>query len=69
VRSDADRHEAILGVALAARELGLAVHGFASSGLPGPKGNRETFVWCGAGGKDVADLEQAIAEAEPATKP
>jgi 23S rRNA (cytidine1920-2'-O)/16S rRNA (cytidine1409-2'-O)-methyltransferase len=69
VRSEADRHEAILGVAHAARELGLAVHGFASSGLPGPKGNRETFVWCGAGGPEVADLGKAIAEAEPATKP
>ena len=69
VRSEADRREAILGVALAARELGLAVHGFASSGLPGPKGNRETFVWCGPDGPDIADLEKAIAEAEPATKP
>jgi 23S rRNA (cytidine1920-2'-O)/16S rRNA (cytidine1409-2'-O)-methyltransferase len=65
VRSDADRHEAILGVALAARDLGLAVHGFASSGLPGPKGNRETFLWCGVSGKDVADLGAAIAAAEP----
>ncbi len=61
VRDAADRREAILGVALAARELGLAVRGFASSGLPGPKGNRETFVWCGRGGEEVADLEQAIA--------
>ena len=34
----------------AARELGLPVRGFASSGLPGPKGNRETFVWCGGDG-------------------
>jgi 23S rRNA (cytidine1920-2'-O)/16S rRNA (cytidine1409-2'-O)-methyltransferase len=68
VRSDADRHEAILGVALAARELGLAVHGFASSGLPGPKGNRETFVWCGGDGEDIADLEAAIAAAEPVAK-
>jgi len=68
VRSDADRHEAILGVALAARELGLSVHGFASSGLPGPKGNRETFIWCGVGGTDVADLKTAIAVAEPAAK-
>ena len=30
-------------------ELGLAVRGFASSGLPGPKGNRETFLWLGDG--------------------
>jgi 23S rRNA (cytidine1920-2'-O)/16S rRNA (cytidine1409-2'-O)-methyltransferase len=69
VRSDADRHEAILGVALAAREMGLAVHGFASSGLPGPKGNRETFVWCGADGEDVADLAGAIVESEAVAKP
>ena len=27
------------------------VRGFASSGLPGPKGNRETFVWCGGDGE------------------
>jgi 23S rRNA (cytidine1920-2'-O)/16S rRNA (cytidine1409-2'-O)-methyltransferase len=65
VRSAADRREAILGVSLAARELGLAIRGFASSGLPGPKGNRETFVWCGKGEEDLADLEAAIADAEP----
>jgi 23S rRNA (cytidine1920-2'-O)/16S rRNA (cytidine1409-2'-O)-methyltransferase len=52
-------------VALAARELGLPIRGFASSGLPGPKGNRETFVWCGGDGAEVDDLETAIAEAEP----
>jgi len=68
VRSDADRHEAILGVALAARELGLPVCGFASSGLPGPKGNRETFVRCGGHGESVADLEAAISEAELAAE-
>ena len=50
VRDPADRREAILTVAAAARELGLPVRGFASSGLPGPKGNRETFVWCGGSG-------------------
>jgi 23S rRNA (cytidine1920-2'-O)/16S rRNA (cytidine1409-2'-O)-methyltransferase len=65
VRDLGDRREAILGVALAARELGLSVCGFASSGLPGPKGNRETFVWCGGTGEEVADLEAAIAAAEP----
>ena len=65
VRDLADRREAILKVALAARELGLAVRGFAPSGLPGPKGNRETFVWCGGGGATLADLESAIAAAEP----
>jgi 23S rRNA (cytidine1920-2'-O)/16S rRNA (cytidine1409-2'-O)-methyltransferase len=64
VRDDADRHEAILKVAEAARELGLAVRGFASSGLPGPKGNKETFVWCGGEGHEVEDLEAAVAAAE-----
>ncbi|MFN8218138.1 MAG: TlyA family RNA methyltransferase [Solirubrobacterales bacterium] len=64
VREDADRHEAILNVAAAAAELGLAVRGFASSGLPGPKGNRETFVWCGGEGAPLADLEAALTAAE-----
>ncbi len=61
VRDAADRREAILVVAEAARGLGLAVRGFASSGLPGPKGNRETFVWCGGSGPEVEDLEAAVA--------
>ena len=65
VRDAGDRREAILAVAWAARELGLAVRGFASSGLPGPKGNRETFVWCGGDGEAIDDLEAAIAEVEP----
>jgi 23S rRNA (cytidine1920-2'-O)/16S rRNA (cytidine1409-2'-O)-methyltransferase len=65
VRGAADRREAILGVARAAAALGLPVRGFASSGLPGPKGNRETFVWCGGDGEPVADLETAIREVEP----
>jgi 23S rRNA (cytidine1920-2'-O)/16S rRNA (cytidine1409-2'-O)-methyltransferase len=61
VRDAGDRREAILKVAVAARELGLPVRGFASSGLPGPKGNRETFVWCGGSGREVEDLEAAVA--------
>jgi 23S rRNA (cytidine1920-2'-O)/16S rRNA (cytidine1409-2'-O)-methyltransferase len=65
VRDAADRHEAILSVARAAGELGLAVRGFASSGLPGPKGNRETFVWCGGDGEPPADLESAVCEVDP----
>ncbi len=63
VRAAADRREAILKVAGAAQELGLAVRGFASSGLPGPKGNRETFVWCGGFGTAVEDLEAAVVAA------
>lgn len=65
VRDPGDRREAILAVARCAEELDLPVRGFASSGLPGPKGNRETFVWCGGGGKPVPDLEAAVAEVEP----
>jgi 23S rRNA (cytidine1920-2'-O)/16S rRNA (cytidine1409-2'-O)-methyltransferase len=61
VRDAADRREAILAVAAAARELGLPIRDFASSGLPGPKGNRETFVWCGGRGPGVENLEAAVA--------
>jgi 23S rRNA (cytidine1920-2'-O)/16S rRNA (cytidine1409-2'-O)-methyltransferase len=64
VRDPADRREAILEVAVAARALGLPVRGFASSGLPGPKGNRETFVWCGGAGAEIEELETAIAAVE-----
>ncbi|HEU5105686.1 MAG TPA: TlyA family RNA methyltransferase [Solirubrobacterales bacterium] len=60
VRDAADRREAILLVAGAAHDLGLHVRGFASSGLPGPKGNRETFVWCGGEGLEVVELEAAV---------
>jgi len=60
VRDAGDRREAILVVAEAARELGLPVRGFASSGLPGPKGNRETFVWCGGSGPEVEDMDVAV---------
>jgi 23S rRNA (cytidine1920-2'-O)/16S rRNA (cytidine1409-2'-O)-methyltransferase len=35
----------------AALGLGAGVLGFASSGLPGPKGNRETFVWLAEPGR------------------
>ena len=62
------RREALVTVAACARSLGAAVLGFASSGLPGPKGNRETFLWLAEGGRpgSVGDLEAAAAEAEPA---
>jgi 23S rRNA (cytidine1920-2'-O)/16S rRNA (cytidine1409-2'-O)-methyltransferase len=45
VHDPALRREAIDGVAGFARELGYEVRGEAESGLPGPKGNIETFVW------------------------
>jgi 23S rRNA (cytidine1920-2'-O)/16S rRNA (cytidine1409-2'-O)-methyltransferase len=45
VRSAADRRAALVQVGLAAVELGQAVLGMYPSGLPGPKGNLETFLW------------------------
>jgi len=44
VRSAAERREALVAVGRAAGEIGLGVLGFAPSGLPGPKGNREFVV-------------------------
>jgi 23S rRNA (cytidine1920-2'-O)/16S rRNA (cytidine1409-2'-O)-methyltransferase len=66
VRDPAARSGAVAGVADFARdELGASVHGFAASGLPGPAGNLETFVWLGEAGRPGAldgDL-RAAAEA------
>jgi 23S rRNA (cytidine1920-2'-O)/16S rRNA (cytidine1409-2'-O)-methyltransferase len=45
VRDADDRRSALVAVGEAALVLGAAVRGYYSSGLPGPKGNRETFVW------------------------
>src|SRR5215218_7924546 len=64
VRDPGDRREAVLAVAVAIRELGMPIRGFASSGLAGPKGNWETFVWCGGDGPEVDDLEAAILAVE-----
>jgi 23S rRNA (cytidine1920-2'-O)/16S rRNA (cytidine1409-2'-O)-methyltransferase len=43
------------------------VLGYASSRLPGPAGNEETFVWLAEGGRTgaVADVEAAAREVEP----
>jgi 23S rRNA (cytidine1920-2'-O)/16S rRNA (cytidine1409-2'-O)-methyltransferase len=55
-----------VAVATAARAERAAVLGFASSGLPGPKGNRETFVWLAEGARPgaVEDLGAAAAAVE-----
>ena len=49
------------------RELGLVVLGYASSGLPGPAGNRESFIWIAERGREgaVEDLEAATRKVEP----
>ena len=64
VRSPRDRRAARVAAAAAAERSGLRLRGFASSGLPGPKGNRETFMWCSTQGPAV-DGEQAALRAEP----
>ena len=66
VRDPEARRRALVDVGRAGRELGAAVLGYASSGLPGPKGNLESFVWLGEGGRGgVSDLEAAAREVEP----
>jgi 23S rRNA (cytidine1920-2'-O)/16S rRNA (cytidine1409-2'-O)-methyltransferase len=65
VRSAADRREALRRAARAAADSGLAVRGFARSGLAGSKGNREAFVWCARDEGGITDVEAAIGEVEP----
>ncbi|HTY97072.1 MAG TPA: TlyA family RNA methyltransferase [Solirubrobacteraceae bacterium] len=71
VRDAALRREALVSVGTAAVALGVAVVGYSSSGLPGPKGNRETFVRLvprdptGGGPQDVAEIERMACEVEP----
>jgi 23S rRNA (cytidine1920-2'-O)/16S rRNA (cytidine1409-2'-O)-methyltransferase len=66
VRDGAQRRGALVAVGSAALELGATVLGYASSGLPGPRGNLETFVWLAEGARrGVVDLELAAAEVEP----
>jgi 23S rRNA (cytidine1920-2'-O)/16S rRNA (cytidine1409-2'-O)-methyltransferase len=68
VRSADARRAALVGVGrFAAEVLGLSVLGYATSGLPGPAGNRESFVWLAEAGREAAakDLEAAARKAEP----
>jgi 23S rRNA (cytidine1920-2'-O)/16S rRNA (cytidine1409-2'-O)-methyltransferase len=67
VRDPAGRRGALVAVASAARAQGASVLGFASSGLPGPKGNLESFVWLAEAGRDgdVGDLDAAARVVEP----
>jgi 23S rRNA (cytidine1920-2'-O)/16S rRNA (cytidine1409-2'-O)-methyltransferase len=64
VRDAEARRDALRAVADSAGGAGLVVRGFASSGLPGPKGNLETFIWCSRTGEPM-DLDEAIREVEP----
>jgi 23S rRNA (cytidine1920-2'-O)/16S rRNA (cytidine1409-2'-O)-methyltransferase len=61
VRDAETRRSALVEVGLGARELGAAVLGFRSSELPGPKGNRETFIWLAESGRaGAADGDDQI---------
>jgi 23S rRNA (cytidine1920-2'-O)/16S rRNA (cytidine1409-2'-O)-methyltransferase len=67
VRDGGARRDALVAVASCAQSLGAGVLGFASSGLPGPKGNLETFVRLAEAGRPgaVPDVEAAAREVEP----
>jgi 23S rRNA (cytidine1920-2'-O)/16S rRNA (cytidine1409-2'-O)-methyltransferase len=69
VRDAADRREALMGAGRTALELGAAVIGCYPSGLPGPKGNLETFLWltdpAAGGSREPAELERMAREVEP----
>lgn len=70
VRDPCDRREALIGVGQAALGLGASVLSYHSSRLPGPKGNRETFIHLAEpsrGGAQSADeLEEMALSVEPA---
>jgi 23S rRNA (cytidine1920-2'-O)/16S rRNA (cytidine1409-2'-O)-methyltransferase len=61
VRDAGDRRATLIAVGQAALALGAAVLGYRSSGLPGPKGNRETFVWLADPERVAGDGRQAQA--------
>jgi len=66
VRDAAHRRQALVAVAQAGLASGVAFGGFASSRLPGPKGNLETFVWLREAARPGAtDLAAAAYEVDP----
>ncbi|HEY2535556.1 MAG TPA: TlyA family RNA methyltransferase [Solirubrobacteraceae bacterium] len=70
VRDGDDRRDALISVGTVARELGASVLGYHSSGLPGPKGNRETFVHLAEPGRagaaaNARELANMARRAEP----
>jgi 23S rRNA (cytidine1920-2'-O)/16S rRNA (cytidine1409-2'-O)-methyltransferase len=63
VREAPVRWAALVAVARAAQTLGASVLNFVPSGLPGPKGNRETFIHIAEPGRgEIEDLEAAARE-------
>ncbi|MGI8944636.1 MAG: TlyA family RNA methyltransferase [Thermoleophilaceae bacterium] len=68
VRGADRRRSALVAVGESVRdELGAVVLGYASSGLPGPAGNRESFIWVAEAGRAGAaeNLDLAARRAEP----
>jgi 23S rRNA (cytidine1920-2'-O)/16S rRNA (cytidine1409-2'-O)-methyltransferase len=68
VRDPRQRRRALVEVGLGAKRLGASVLGYVSSGLPGPKGNQETFVRLAEGsrpGLREDELEPAARDVEP----
>jgi 23S rRNA (cytidine1920-2'-O)/16S rRNA (cytidine1409-2'-O)-methyltransferase len=75
VRDPDARRDALIAVGEAALELGAGVVSYRSSGLPGPKGNRETFIWLAdpaagrqgliAGTEAAGELDRLAREVEP----
>lgn len=68
VREASDRRAALVSVARSVSGAA-SVLGFASSGLPGPKGNRETFVWLAEPGRAGALDEDGVAAAAEDVEP
>jgi 23S rRNA (cytidine1920-2'-O)/16S rRNA (cytidine1409-2'-O)-methyltransferase len=70
VRDASERRSALIGVGECAMRAGAGVVAYHSSGLAGPKGNRESFIWLtepereGSTG-DPADLQALAREVEP----
>jgi len=70
IRDPADRRGALVGVGEAALGLGSSVLGYHSSGLAGPKGNKETFVWLAEPGRagaaqNMEEIEMMARKVEP----
>jgi 23S rRNA (cytidine1920-2'-O)/16S rRNA (cytidine1409-2'-O)-methyltransferase len=66
VRDAEARRRALIEVGEAAVGMGSAVLGYASSGLPGPKGNLESFAWLAEGQRGgTDDLAGAASRVEP----
>jgi 23S rRNA (cytidine1920-2'-O)/16S rRNA (cytidine1409-2'-O)-methyltransferase len=65
VREPSARIGALVQAGEAARATGLSVQAYCSSGLPGPAGNRESFMWCTEAARPgIDDLRAAAGETE-----